>query len=116
MLLSTLSLELIFSVNKISSWLRVILHIKLLSYFSILETNTQEGITGTSFLQIKYVAEDYFDGHERGHLQDGDEKNKVLAPMKDIPLSGYTAVVGVGTPPQKLDCIFDTGSSVMFVK
>lgn len=87
--------------------------------------NTQEGITGTSFLQIKYPAEDYFDGQERGHLQEGDKKNKVLAPMRDLPLSGYTAVVGVGSGndkengksnAQKLDCIFDTGSSVMFVK
>lgn len=69
-----------------------------------------------SYLQIKYPAEDYFDdAHPNRVVVEGNEK-QTDSLMKDIQDSGFTAIVGVGTPAQKLHCIMDTGSSIMFVK
>jgi hypothetical protein len=67
-----------------------------------------------SFLQLKYAAEDYFDNGE-SHLQDTTQ-GEINSPSIDIPYNGYTAILGIGNPPQEFYCIFDTGSSVMFVK
>lgn len=67
-----------------------------------------------SYLQIKYPAENYEIHTETSLIQ--DTERQILMPMRDILDSGFTSVVGVGTPPQKLYCIFDTGSSLMFVK
>lgn len=67
-----------------------------------------------SFLQLKYAAEDYFE-NSGSHLQD-TSRGEVNSPSVDIPYNGYTAILGIGNPPQEFYCIFDTGSSVMFVK
>jgi hypothetical protein len=67
-------------------------------------------IEGNSYLQIKYVAQDY--------LQLDSECTsdcQFNSAMRDIPYNGFTGVVGIGSHPQKLYCIYDTGSSVMFV-
>lgn len=66
-----------------------------------------------SFLQLKYAADDYFDS---GENRDETSSGEVNSPMRDLPFNGFTSVVGVGNPPQTFYCIFDTGSSVMFVK
>ena len=66
-----------------------------------------------SFLQLRYAAEDYFE--ESGHSED-TSNHQVNSEMRDLPYNGFTSVIGVGTPPQTFYCIFDTGSSVMFVK
>jgi len=76
----------------------------------------QPTVTGDdmSYLQIKYAAEEYFlDEDDRSLLQQSGE---AVIPTKNIPDSGYTAIIGVGTPPQKLYCIMDTGSSIMYIK
>ncbi|CAI2366814.1 unnamed protein product [Moneuplotes crassus] len=65
-----------------------------------------------SLLQLKYQAEDYF---ESGEARDDTSDGEVSSPMRDLPFNGFTSVVGVGNPPQTFYCIFDTGSSVMFV-
>jgi hypothetical protein len=67
-----------------------------------------------SYLQLKYAAMDYFENDD-SHLQQSTQ-GEVNSPSIDVPFNGYTAILGIGTPAQEFYCIFDTGSSVMFVK
>ena len=39
---------------------------------------------------------------------------RVVSKMQDNPLCGYIASIGVGTPPQQLDLLMDTGSANVF--
>ena len=66
-----------------------------------------------SYLQLKYPAPLY---PEYGDpVYDDDTENTVHMLMRDIMQNGYTSVFAIGQNKQEFYCIFDTGSSVMFV-
>ena len=72
---------------------------------------SSDKLKGNSYLQVKYVAQDYLQLDSK--CTSDCEFN---AAMRDIPYNGFTGVVGFGSHPQKLYCIYDTGSSILFVK
>lgn len=66
-----------------------------------------------SYLQLKYAANEYPYIADDSYPQDTDDT--VNMKMRNLVGNGYTSVLSVGSNRQEFYCIFDTGSSVMFL-
>lgn len=80
---------------------------ELLQFQSYIQLKTENHARAQSYLQFPATIT---------RTQEGDDSESVIElPQYDIPKSGYTGMLSVGTPPQELPCIFDTGSSVLWI-
>jgi hypothetical protein len=66
-----------------------------------------------SYLQLKYPANLYPYAADPDYIEDTDDTVHMM--MRDILENGFTTILSVGSNRQEFYCIFDTGSSVMFV-